>query len=215
MTPIRLWLIEDNANYRKSLQQALQGIEDISPPKVFSSLEAALEGVPAPDGEPDVILLDVGLPGLDGITGLSDLRKACPGARIVILTVFEDEDKIFRAITAGASGYLLKSFDLPDIVSAIRQAHQGGAPMHPRVARRVLDLLSGRNAGPGENDCALTAQERRILELCAEGLGKKEIAHKIGVSVHTVSFHLRRIYEKLHVNTNTGAVAKAIRRKLI
>jgi DNA-binding NarL/FixJ family response regulator len=212
---IRLWIIEDNENYVRSLARALRRLPDMGVAGTFNALEPALAAHATPAEAPDVILLDVGLPGMDGLSGLRPLHQQYPEARILILTVFDDDEKIFRAVAAGASGYLLKCSEVSEIASAIRQAHQGGAPMHPRVARRVLDFLSSRQTETAASGNTLSEQERRILELSAEGLSKKEIAYKMSVSVHTVSFHLRHVYEKLHVNTNSGAVAKAIREKLI
>lgn len=136
---INLWIVEDNANYVNSLSRALRRQPDISLSATFGALEPALA---ASDNSPDVILLDVGLPGMDGLTGITLLHRHHPEARILILTVFDDDEKIFRAVSTGASGYLLKCSEAAEIASAIRQVHQGGAPMHPRVARRVLDLLS-------------------------------------------------------------------------
>ena len=211
---IRLWIIEDNGNYARSLVRALRRLPDMGVSGTFTAIETALAAHATLQETPDVILLDVGLPGMDGLTGLRPLHQQYPEAKILVLTVFDDDEKIFRAVAAGASGYLLKCSEASEIASAIRQAYQGGAPMHPRVARRVLDLLNSRALAPA-SESSLSEQERRILELSADGLSKKEIAYKLNVSVHTVSFHLRHVYEKLHVNTNSGAVAKAIREKLI
>ena len=165
---------------------------------------------------PDVILLDVGLPGMDGIAGVGELRRVAPQARVLLLTVFEDEEKIFRAVCAGVSGYLLKSASVPEIAEAVREVQEGGAPMHPRVASRVLQLLRTAGTDPKEEGVeALLDREKQVLLLMAEGLSKKQIAYEMGISIHTVTFHLRRIYEKLHVNTNTRAIAKAIRDRCI
>ena len=165
---------------------------------------------------PDVILLDVQLPGVDGIAALTEFRKAIPETRVIILTVFDDADKIFRAVCAGASGYVLKASGTDKIGEAIRQVMGGGAPMTPEVAKKVLDAFANSDLLPGEKgDYGLTAREQEILRLLAEGLLKKEIADALSISVNTVSTHLRRVYDKLHVNTNTGAVAKALREGII
>ena len=135
----------------------------------------------------------------------------------MILTVFDDADKILRAVCSGASGYLLKTSGVEEIAEAIRQVMEGGAPMTPKVAKRVLDLfVKTESQQPQQSeDYRLTDREKDILRLMVEGLIKKEIADRLDISVHTVSTHLRSIYEKLHVNTNTGAVAKALKEDLI
>ncbi len=213
---IGIWIVEDNANFRKGLCRSLERSSFLAVCGVSESVEQALDQLSELASKPTVILLDVGLPGRDGISGVAELKRVAPGARILLLTVFEDEEKIFRAVCAGVSGYLLKSASVPEIVEAIREVNDGASPMHPRVASRVIELL--RNTAVevhGENDEPLLAREKRVLELMADGCPKKQIAHEMGISIHTVTFHLRRIYEKLHVNSNTGAIAKAIRQKLI
>jgi DNA-binding NarL/FixJ family response regulator len=153
---------------------------------------------------------------MDGITALATLKQQAPLARIIILTVFDDAEKIFRAVCAGASGYILKSSGIDQIGEAIRQVLDGGAPMTPEVARKVLDAFTAIDQGASAaNDYNLTPRECEILRLMANGLLKKEIGDALGISVHTVSTHMQRVYEKLHVRTNTGAVAKALRERLI
>jgi DNA-binding NarL/FixJ family response regulator len=180
----------------------------------FEESQMALGGKP-----PDVLLLDVGLPGINGIEALAHIHQIAPSTRAVILTVFDDAEKIFQAICAGASGYLLKTSAIDEIADAIRQVMEGGAPMTPKVAKMVIDLFGKmgktRRQPTGSDDYDLTPREKDILELMVEGLIKKEIADRLDLSVHTVSTHLRSVYEKLHVNTNTGAVAKAIREGII
>jgi DNA-binding NarL/FixJ family response regulator len=183
----------------------------------YQSVEQAFVALES-GGKPDVILLDVQLPGMDGITALSRLKGMAPMAQIVILTVFDDAEKIFRAVCAGASGYVLKSSTRAEIGEAIQQVIAGGASMSPEVARKVLDTLADqkvREDPQGVDACALTARQRGILRLMADGLVKKEIADALNISVTTVSTHMQRLYETLHVTTNTGAVAKALREKLI
>ena len=185
----------------------------------FSSIEHVQEsynkGRRAKATDIDVILLDVGLAGVIGIDGLPILQKLAPQARIIVLTVFDDPDKVFRAICGRASGYLLKSSEPAVIEQAIRDVVAGGAPMSPTVARRVLDLFNRNFGSPVENDYRLTDRENEVLKLMAEGLIKKEIAAELGVSPHTVHTHLRNIYEKLHVHTRSEAVSKAIREGLV
>lgn len=215
--PITVWLVEDNAAFRKSVARAIESTEGMECTGDFGDFETAEAELQKGEAKPTMVLLDVGLPGLNGIDALSRIRELAPETRSVILTVFDDDDKIFRAICAGASGYLLKSSRVEAIADAIFQVAEGGAPMTPTVARRVLDLFTKRDTRrPGGNDdYNLTDREQDILRLMADGLIKKEIADSLDISVHTVSTHIRSIYEKLHVNTNTGAVAKAIKEDLI
>lgn len=180
----------------------------------FASAEDAFAAMEAESDAPDVILLDVQLPGIDGITALGGFQERAPEAKILILTVFDDTDKIFRAVCAGAAGYMLKSAGVDEIGGAIRQVLEGRAPMTPKVLDVFTSLEAEGDQEPS-NDYNLTGRERDILRLMADGLIKKEIAEKLEISVHTVSTHLRSVYEKLHVNTNTGAVAKALREGII
>jgi DNA-binding NarL/FixJ family response regulator len=160
-----------------------------------------------------LILLDVGLPGMSGLDGIRLFKERAPKSLIVILTVFEDDDKVFQAICAGAVGYLLKTSSVADITQAVRDALAGGSPMNPRIARRVLDMFS--KLAPKQSNYGLSEREKEILQLMTTGLIKKEIADRLTLSIHTVDTYLRRIYEKLEVNTRTGAVAKALKEGLV
>lgn len=211
----RVWLVEDNVIFAEGVQWVVDSLEDMACTGRFISVEAAFaaldEGLP-----PDVILLDVQLPGMDGIAALRIFRERVPEVKVIILTVFDAADKIFRAVCAGASGYILKSAGIDRIGESIRQVMDGGASMTPAVAMKVLDAFT-RMEQPraGTDDYHLTPREREILGLLADGLVKKEIADVLNIGVSTVSTHLERVYTKLHVSTNTGAVAKALREKII
>lgn len=211
----RVWLVEDNAMFSAGVDRVVNGLDGMVCTARFNAVEkafAALDNNPPPD----VILLDVQLPGMDGITALGTFRERAPEARVIILTVFDDSDKIFRAVCAGASGYVLKDSRIDQIGEAIRQVVAGGAPMTPEVAKKVLDAFASMEpAVPPTEDYHLTPREREILRLLADGLLKKEIADALDLSPSTVSGHLQRVYVKLHVSTNTGAVAKALREKII
>jgi DNA-binding NarL/FixJ family response regulator len=209
---ITVWIIEDNRAFSRNAAAAINDADGLDCTGVFRSCEEALAALKTA-APPQVVLMDIGLPGMSGIEGIARLRELAPHAEIVVLTVFEDEDKLFKAICAGASGYLLKSAGLDEIADAIRLAHAGGSPMTPRIARRVLGFFKERPAK--QPDYGLTERERDILQLLVEGLVKKEIAARLDISFHTVDMHLRHIYEKLRVNTATGAVAKAVREKLV
>ncbi len=214
-TLTNVWLVEDNALFGRSVQRVVNGLDGMACEGGFTSAEAAFAAL-AQVPPPDIILLDVQLPGMNGIEALATFRSLAPEARVIILTVFDDPDKIFRAVCAGASGYILKSSGIEQIGQAIKQVVEGGAPMTPEIAQRVLDTFSckeSRHINSGEYQ--LTAREIDILRLLADGLVKKQIADRLEISAHTVSTHLRRVYSKLHVSTNTGAVAKALRERII
>jgi DNA-binding NarL/FixJ family response regulator len=208
---ITVWLIEDNDTFRNTVARALMQVPSLDCAHRFASAEEALD-VLEEGAVADVILLDVELPGMNGIEAIQRIKAMSPTTRIIMLTVFDSHDKIFKAICAGASGYLLKTSPAEKIVASIREVYRGGAPMEPRVARSVLDMFS-KLAAP-QQDYGLTPREQKILELMTQGLIKKEIADQLSLSYHTVDTHLRNIYTKLHVHTRTGAVAKALKERL-
>jgi DNA-binding NarL/FixJ family response regulator len=210
--PIQVWLIEDHKTYGERLARALNRLEGIACPHRFTACEDALAALPENDA-PQVLLLDVELPGMNGIDGIARLRQLAPQAAVVILTVFEDDDKIFRAICAGAAGYLLKTSSTEDIAAAIRSAAAGGSPINPTIARRVLDMLG--KANPPQKDYGLTAREKEILQLLVQGHSTKEAAAQLQISYHTADGYIRDIYEKLQVNSRSGVVAKALKEGLV
>lgn len=207
-----LWIVEDHAAFRRTLVRVLNTEPDLQCPCDFDSCEKALAALTR-EAAPDLILLDVGLPGMSGLDGIRLFKERAPKSLIVILTVFEDDDKVFQAICAGAAGYLLKTSSVADITQAVRDALAGGSPMNPRIARRVLDMFS--KLAPKQSNYGLSEREKEILQLMTTGLIKKEIADRLTLSIHTVDTYLRRIYEKLEVNTRTGAVAKALKEGLV
>ena len=208
----RIWIIEDNAAFRRGVQRALAMKPHEHEAQGFASCEDALEALSAED-PPQVILLDVGLPGMDGIEGISHLKSRAPSASILILTVFEDDDKIFRAICAGASGYLLKSEPMASVTTAIEQAIAGGSPMNPRIAARVLAMLT--RLAPARKDYGLTERELSVLKCMVAGMPRKQITEATGLNPHTADYVTRSIYRKLHVNCATAAVSKAVAERLV
>ncbi len=209
------WVLEDNESYRRSVVRSLNSaaaVECTAHFRAYAELERAIHAQPSPA----IILLDIGLPDRNGLEVIPEILSLLPGVRVVILTVFDDDEKIFRALCAGASGYLLKTDSLDHLEDIILQAVNGGAPMTPSVARKVLALFPRlAPASPAKDNYDLTPREREVLLLMSQGLTKKEIAQAAGLSTHTVNSHLRSVYDKLHVTTNTGAVAKAIRERLV
>ena len=207
-----IWIVEDHAAFRRTLVRVLNAETGLQCTRDFDSCEKLLAAL-ARDDLPDLILLDVGLPGMSGLDGIRLIKERAPKTLVVILTVFEDDDKVFQAICAGASGYLLKTSSAAEITHSVRDALAGGSPMTSRIARRVLDMFS--KFAPKQSDYGLSEREKEILQLMTTGLIKKEIADKLTLSIHTVDTYLRRIYEKLEVNTRTGAVAKALKEGLV
>jgi len=178
----------------------------------FRTMEDALAGLAASDAR--VILTDLGLPGMSGIDGIRMLRDRFPAVPVLALTVYDDDDNVFNAICAGASGYLLKNTAPGRLLESLQDVADGGAPMSPEVARRVLALF--RQFRPPERaPSALTPHELTLLKLMVEGHHYKTAASEMGISINTVSFHLRHIYEKLQVHSKTEAVAKALRDRIV
>jgi DNA-binding NarL/FixJ family response regulator len=207
---ISVWLVEDNATYRNAIARALGRAPGLRCAGAFGSCEDALARL-RDDHPPEVILLDIGLPGLSGLEGIQQFKALSPATHVIILTVFEDTDKIVRAICAGASGYLLKTSPAEQIAQAIHEVLGGGAPMTPQIARSVLSLFARLAVPPPEQ--GLSQREKETLEFLVQGLATKEIADRLGLSIHTVDTHLRNIYRKLHVNSRAGAVGKMLQAK--
>jgi len=206
-SPMHLWIIEDNRALREALAQAVVSFRPSWQVRGFPHCEAAL--MQPAEEIPSVLLLDIGLPGMSGLEGIPLLRGRWPQMEIIVFTVFDEAEKIYQALCAGASGYLLKSEPVDVVIQAVEEVLRGGSPMHPQVARKVLDRLSGKSRPMP--DAQLSEREQEVLRKMAEGLTKKEIAASLELSIHTVDNYLRRIYRKLHVNTLQGAVAKALR----
>ena len=211
---VDIWLVEDNDSYRRSVQSVLDGTGSLYCSHAFSSCEAALEALEV-DSPPSVVLLDIGLPGISGIEGIERIKSLSPSSAIVILTVYDDDDNLFSAICAGASGYLLKDSPKDSIIEAINEVRSGGAPMNPWIAKKAMAMLSRFGATPKPQTYGLTVREVEVLEILVEGKTKKEIADKLFVSFHTVNTHLKNIYVKLHVNTRGSVISKAINERLV
>lgn len=208
-----VWIIDDHGAFRKTLAQILKGTGPALEIRQFGSCEQALQGMA--EGEaPELLLLDIQLRGMSGLDGIPLFKQRSPQTCVVVLTVFEDDEKLFKAICAGANGYVLKTQSALEISSAVETALEGGSPMTPRIARRVLDMFA-RFAPKKNPDYGLSTREIEVLQFVVEGLLKKEIAARLQLSVHTVDAYLRRIYEKLHVNSRSGAISKALKENLI
>jgi DNA-binding NarL/FixJ family response regulator len=212
VTVIKVAIIEDQRDIRECLTYLLNGTEGYSCTGSYRSMEEALDKI----GHqlPDVVLSDIGLPGMDGIEGARILKERYPNLLLLMLTVYDDDERIFDAMCAGASGYLLKKTPPARLIESLREAVQGGAPMSPEVARRVITLFREIRP-PDRADYELTPHETRLLKLFVEGHNYKTAAAELGVSVNTVNFHVRSIYEKLQVHTRSEAVAKALLNRLV
>jgi DNA-binding NarL/FixJ family response regulator len=209
---VRVVLIEDVREVREGLAMLINGTRGFRCAGSYRSMEEALAGIGG--SRPDVILTDIGLPGMDGVEGTRILHERYPQVPILALTVYDDDENVLNAICAGASGYLLKSTPPARLLESLRELAAGGAPISPEVARRVLKLF--REFRPPERtSCDLTPQEMTLLKLMVEGHHYKTAAAQMGISVNTVSFHLKHVYEKLQVHSKTEAVAKALRERLI
>jgi DNA-binding NarL/FixJ family response regulator len=205
-------IIEDQRDVREGLSVLIDGTPGFACTQAYASMEDALARMA--NEQVDVILTDIGLPGMSGIEGILALRQRLPDVPIVALTVHDSDDKVFRAVCAGASGYLLKNTPPARLMESLREVDAGGAPMSPEVARRVLRLFR-EFSPPVQASYRLTPQEQQLLKLLVEGHHKKTAAAALNISVNTVSFHLKNVYEKLRVHSKTEAVAKALRERLV
>jgi DNA-binding NarL/FixJ family response regulator len=209
---IRVAVIEDRSRTREGLQALIDGTPGYRCTGGYGSMEEALDQIAS--DPPAVVLLDIGLPGMSGIEGIRRLKQRDPNLLLVMLTIYNDDRRIFEAICAGACGYLLKSTPPARLLESLREVIGGGAPMSPEVARRVLRLFQEIRP-PAHSDYGLTPHEGRLLTLLVDGHNFKTAAASTGVSVTTVAWHMRRIYDKLHVHSKSAAVAKALRERII
>lgn len=198
-------VVEDDARIRWSLAEILDDVEDIECIGTFASAEEALAHLPVL--KPQVVLMDVNLPGLNGIECVRRLVPKCPGVQVVMLTVREDSDIIFDSLAAGASGYLLKPPSAEELVAAVRDVFAGGAPMTTSIARKVVQSFN-RAASTAPEAESLSPREVEVLEWLVKGLAYKEVAAELGISYSTVHRHIESIYRKLHVHSRSHAVAK-------
>ena len=209
---IKVAIIEDRRDIREGLAVLINGTEGYRCTGVFPSMEAALESI---DRDlPNVALVDIGLPGMSGIEGMRLLKDRHGDLLMLTLTVYNDDERIFDALCAGACGYLLKNTPPARLLASLEEVVMGGSPMSPEIARRVVTLF--RDIRPPErSDYQLTPHETRLLKLLVDGHNYKTAAKELGVSVNTISFHMRRIYDKLQVHSKSEAVSKALRNRLI
>jgi len=207
--PISVSIVEDNDKLRGTLARVINRAEAFRCVSDYATAEDALKDLP--QAKPDVVLMDINLPGMNGVECVRQLKPLLPQVQVIMLTVYEDTENIFNALTAGASGYLLKRTSSKELLEAIEDVHRGGSPMTMHIARKVVQSFqkTAATAQPTEN---LSEREQQVLDLLSQGLMYKEIADKLAISYETVHTYIRRIYEKLQVRTRTEAVAKFLRR---
>jgi DNA-binding NarL/FixJ family response regulator len=209
---IKTAVVEDMRDIRDGLTTLINFTEGFRCTGSYPSMEEALARLPG--NLPDVLLSDIGLPGMNGIDGIRILKERYPQMQILMLTVYDDDDRIFDALCAGASGYLLKRTPPAKLLENIREAMSGGSPVSPEVATRVIKFFREFH-NPDREDYALTPHETRLLKLLTEGYNYQTAAEKLGVSYNTIKFHVRHIFDKLQVHSKSEAVLKAMRDRLV
>jgi DNA-binding NarL/FixJ family response regulator len=211
---IKVAIIEDNTTIRDGLSALINGTPDYSCVGSFPDCESFLQKLPTLDA--NIILMDIGLPGMSGIDGIAKAKKIKSDLNILMLTVYEDNQTVFKALCAGACGYLVKKTPPTRLLEAIRDASEGGAPMSSLIARQVINVFQQtQNSLSKDEDAQLSSREKEVLTSLAEGNNYQSIADRLFISVDTVRHHIRNIYRKLHVHSQSEAVAKAIRKGII
>ncbi len=209
---IRVALIEDRREIREGLCKLIEASQGFAVGGIFSSMEEAIPNIAV--YAPQVALIDLGLPGMSGVDGIRIIHRQHPATQLLVLSVYDDDERVFEALCAGACGYLLKKTPAERLLEAIRDVAAGGAPMSPEIARRVLSIFRDIHP-PKHADYSLTPHELRLLSLLVQGHNYKTAASELGVTVHAISFHMRHVYQKLQVHSKSEAVAKALRDGLI
>lgn len=210
-SPIKVAIVDDDEGIRSSLAALIRRNPEFKLAGDYPDAETALREIPR--HEPDVVLMDINMPGMSGVECVQQLKAALPKVQFLMLTVYEDSDSLFRSLKAGASGYLLKRTASARLIEAIKDVHEGGAPMTPQLARRVVQFFMRK---PEQEDPAvarLTPGEREFLDQLANGYAYKEIADRMKISIDTVRSYVRTVYEKLHVHSRTEAVVRYLRVK--
>jgi DNA-binding NarL/FixJ family response regulator len=211
---IKVVVVEDNTPIREGLKILIDGTEGYQCVNTFSDCETMLKNIVKLN--PNVLLMDLGLPGMGGVEGIKKVKAILPDLTILVLTVYEENDLVFDAICSGASGYLVKKTPPSKLLEAIKEAYEGGSPMSSHIARKVIDFFQTQKpASSHKSIYTLTSREKEILSGLVEGHNFKSIADSLFISIETVRFHFRNIYKKLHVHSQSEAVAKAIKEGII
>ena len=207
--PVSVSIVEDNDKLRATLTRVLNRADGFRCVSQYANAEDAVKDLP--QVRPDVVLMDINLPGMNGVECVRQLKRLVPETQVVMLTVYEDTENIFNALAAGASGYLLKRTTSKELLEAVQDVRRGGSPMTMHIARKVVQSFQ-KSAASAQTTENLSDREQQVLDLLSQGLIYKEIADKLGISYETVHTYIRRVYEKLQVRTRTEAVAKLLRR---
>lgn len=210
---IKIVIVEDNTTIREGLKLLINATDGFSCTDSYGDAYAFLDNLKI--DKPDLVLMDIGLPGISGIKAVEKAKEIYPELNIIMLTVYEDAEKIFDALCAGATGYLLKKTPPAQILEAIKEAHSGGSPMSPTIARKVVNLFADQNKKKAPGDSDLSEREVQILQGLIKGNSYKMIADEIFVSIDTVRYHISKIYRKLHIHTKSEAVAYGIKKGIL
>ena len=210
---IKVTIFEDNTNLRRGLTTLINGSDGFECAGAFGNCDNLIKNIT--DSKPDVVLMDIEMPGMDGIEAVKMLKPQFPEIKILMETIFEDDEKVFQSICNGAEGYILKNTPPAQILEAIKEILEGGAPMTPSIASKVLAMFKSGTSFPKDESYNLTDREREILKYLVDGMSYKAVADKCFVSLDTVSTHVKNIYKKLQVHSKSEAVSKAIKGKIV
>lgn len=210
---IRVVIFEDNRNLRQGLQQLVNGSHGLTCCGAFANCNQLLMQIDATN--PDVVLMDIEMPGMNGIDAVKLLKEKFPNVKVLMETIFEDNDKIFDSICNGAEGYILKNTPPVHIINAIKDIYEGGAPMTPSIAYKVLTMFKSKSQTTIKEEYDLTNREQEVLKLLVDGMSYKMVANCCFISIDTVNGHIKNIYNKLHVHSKSEAVAKAIKKNIV
>jgi DNA-binding NarL/FixJ family response regulator len=213
MSNIKVVIFEDNTNLRRGLTTLINGSNGFECAGAFGNCDNLLKNIT--DTKPDVVLMDIEMPGMNGIDAVKMLKPQFPEIKILMETIFEDDEKVFHSILSGAKGYILKNTPPSQILEAIREIHEGGAPMTPSIASKVLDMFKSGTSFSKDETYNLTEREREVLKYLVDGMSYKLVAEKCFVSLDTVGTHVKNIYKKLQVHSKSEAVGKAIKGKIV
>ena len=210
MEKIKVSMVEDINEVRESISRLLQGADEFALVSSFENAEQAEKHLPVE--QPDIVIMDISLPGKTGIECLQKIKDKCPGTQFMMYTIFEDDEKVFQALEAGASGYLLKKTPKEKILEALKELYEGGSPMSTQIARKVIQAFQ-RSKTVSEEEKSLTKKEKEVLDLLAKGFLYKEIADQLSITINTVKQHIHSVYEKLHVTNKAEAISKVYVKK--
>jgi DNA-binding NarL/FixJ family response regulator len=209
---IRIAIFDDNQVFIEGMKILLMGNENFLLVGSFNNAIKSIQKITK--CQPDVVVMDIKMPEVSGIQAVKEIKEVFPQIQILMQTVFEDDDKVFSAICAGASGYLLKGTSPDDMLKALQEVYDGGSPISPQIARKVLGLFQNQFCF-SDQFYDLSNREKDVLKLLVEGMSYKMIAESLNISYHTVNAHIRKIYDKLHVNSSQEAISKALKQKLV